>query len=39
MESIDLGRKEKSYAICKTEFKKSLAKASVNTGKEFSRDS
>ena len=28
---------EKSYAICDTEFKKSLIKASVNTEKEFSQ--
>ena len=38
MESIDLDRK--GVVLChKTEFKKSLAKASVNTEKEFLWDS
>ena len=39
MESINLGRKKKSYAIHKTEFRKSLTRVSVNTEKEFSQDS
>ena len=30
---------KKSYAICETEFRKFLANASVNTKKEFLRDS
>ena len=30
-----LVKKEKSYAICETKFRKSLVKASVNTRKEF----
>ena len=39
MKSIDLDRKEKSYVIRKTEFKKFLTRVSVNTEKEFPRDS
>ena len=39
MESSILVEKEKSYAICKTEFKKSLVRVSVNTKKEFSQNS